>query len=68
MAIRKEHRLPLGVICTIVGAILVKHSYSSPFTPGTPAEQGLGSFLLFFYGPYLIFWAFFDFGRLWPHR
>ena len=61
MWISKQYRLPFAVICTLMGAIALKHSYSSPFTTSTPAEQSFGNFFLFFYGPFVTLWAFFDF-------
>lgn len=48
-----------------MGAVLLKHYYSSPFTTSTPAGQSLGNFFLFFYGPFVIPWAYFDFPSMW---
>jgi len=64
MSISKKYRLPVGVICTLMGAIVLKHSYSSPFSDSTPAEQSFGNFFLFFYGPLVILWFFVDFPPL----
>ncbi len=65
MELNKQYRLPFGIACVLVGAILFKDSYSSPMTTSTPAERTFGEFLLFFYGPLMCFWAFFDFTKLW---
>ena len=64
MSISKKYRLPVGVICTLMGAIVLKHSYSSPFSDSTPAELSFGNFFLFFYGPLVILWSFVDFPPL----
>jgi len=65
MAIDRQYRLPLGLISIFIGGALLYHSYSSPFTTSTPAEQSTANFLAFFYGPFLILSTFLDFPSLW---
>jgi hypothetical protein len=65
MELKKQYRLPFGLACILVGAILRRHSYLSPMTTSTPAEQTSGAFLFFFFGPLMCLWALFDFPKPW---